>query len=210
MTAPATSSRGQRLPRSARRAQLLQAAQEVFVDQGYHAAAMDDIALGAGVSKPVLYQHFPGKLDLYLALLDSSCDALDQLVRDALEQAGPDNHDRVQATIDAYFTFVSAPHGAFRMVFESDLTSEPAVRARLDSVELSCAETVADVIAADTGVDDDRAMLLAVALTGMAQVSARHWQAQGVQIPRDEAANLVAMLVWRGLGSFPKVDEDLS
>ena len=60
-----------RLPRSARRKQLLEAAQEVFVAQGYHAAAMDDIAERAGVSKPVLYQHFPGKLELYLALLDT-------------------------------------------------------------------------------------------------------------------------------------------
>ena len=68
--------RGARLPRKERRAQLLESALEVFVAQGYHAAAMDDIAERAGVSKPVLYQHFPGKLDLYLALLDRSCDAI--------------------------------------------------------------------------------------------------------------------------------------
>ena len=68
--------KGVRLPRRARRAQLLSAALEVFVAQGYHAAAMDDIAERAGVSKPVLYQHFPGKLDLYLALLDQSCDQI--------------------------------------------------------------------------------------------------------------------------------------
>ncbi len=68
--------RGTRLPRRARRNQLLGAAQEVFVAQGYHSAAMDDIAERAGVSKPVLYQHFPGKLDLYLALLDQHCESL--------------------------------------------------------------------------------------------------------------------------------------
>ena len=62
------------MPRSARRAQLLESALDVFVAQGYHAAAMDDIAERAGVSKPVLYQHFPGKLELYLALLDNACD----------------------------------------------------------------------------------------------------------------------------------------
>ena len=69
-------SKGQRLPRRERRAQLLDAAREVFVAQGYHAAAMDDIAEAAGVSKPVLYQHFPGKLELYLALLDESSASL--------------------------------------------------------------------------------------------------------------------------------------
>ncbi|HSO65750.1 MAG TPA: helix-turn-helix domain-containing protein, partial [Ornithinibacter sp.] len=70
MTSTHTTPRGQRMPRSERRAQLLDAAQAVFVQSGYHAAAMDEIADRAGVSKPVLYQHFPGKLDLYLALLD--------------------------------------------------------------------------------------------------------------------------------------------
>jgi AcrR family transcriptional regulator len=65
-----------RMPRNARRAQLLDSALGVFVAQGYHAAAMDDIADRAGVSKPVLYQHFPGKLELYLALLDQSCDTI--------------------------------------------------------------------------------------------------------------------------------------
>src|SRR5690606_23789772 len=68
--------RGGRMPRKARRAQLLEAALEVFVAQGYHAAAMDDIADRAGVSKPVLYQHFPGKLELYLALLETSCNTI--------------------------------------------------------------------------------------------------------------------------------------
>ena len=53
--------RGQRMPRSERRAQLLEAAQAVFVERGYHAAAMDDIAEHAGVSKPVLYQHLDRK-----------------------------------------------------------------------------------------------------------------------------------------------------
>ena len=74
--------RGTRLPRQERRRQLLDAALEVFVSQGYHAAAMDDIAERAGVSKPVLYQHFPGKLELYLALLDQSVDELVASVRD--------------------------------------------------------------------------------------------------------------------------------
>src|SRR6187397_2072753 len=91
-----------RLPRSARRKQLLAAAQEVFVAQGYHAAAMDDIAERAGVSKPVLYQHFPGKLELYLALLDTHCDAIIAKVQTAMA-ATAENEERVQAAVAAYF-----------------------------------------------------------------------------------------------------------
>src|SRR6476660_7831012 len=122
-----------RLSRSARRTQLLAAAKTVFVTQGYHAAAMDDIAVRAGVSKPVLYQHFPGKLDLYLALLDASGEALVDAVRNALEST-PHNKQRVAATVEAYFAFFDDPAGAFRLVFESDLTNEVAVRDRLELV----------------------------------------------------------------------------
>jgi AcrR family transcriptional regulator len=192
------------MPRSARRAQLLEAAQAAFVESGYHAAAMDDIADRAGVSKPVLYQHFPGKLELYLALLDKHSEGLEQLVREALASTH-DNKERVYATIAAYFEFVSRDGAAFRLIFESDLTNESAVRNRLDTVGLVCADAIAEVIAEDTSLPEADASLLGMALSGMAQVSARHWLAQGSSIPQDEAARLVGSLAWRGLGSFPKV-----
>lgn len=155
--------RGTRLPRRARRNQLLGAAQEVFVAQGYHSAAMDDIAERAGVSKPVLYQHFPGKLELYLALLDQHCESLLQAVRTALAST-TDNKLRVAATMDAYFAYVEDEGGAFRLVFESDLTNSRAVRERVDRVSLQCAEAISDVIAGDTGLSKDESMLLAVGL----------------------------------------------
>src|SRR6187397_1360566 len=122
MTSTHTTPRGQRMPRSERRAQLLDAAQAVFVQSGYHSAAMDEIADRAGVSKPVLYQHFPGKLDLYLALIDHHRGLLEQAVRDALAST-TDNKQRVIACIDAYFEFVSRQGAPFRLIFESDLTN---------------------------------------------------------------------------------------
>src|SRR5689334_18508528 len=101
----AQTARPTRLPRSARRKQLLAAAQQIFVAQGYHAAAMDEIAERAGVSKPVLYQHFPGKLELYLALLDTHCDAIIAKVQTAMT-ATTDNKERVKGAVEAYFDFV--------------------------------------------------------------------------------------------------------
>jgi len=195
--------RGTRLPRPARRTQLLGAAREVFVAQGYHAAAMDDIAEAAGVSKPVLYQHFPGKLDLYLALLDQSIDGLVEAVRAALDET-TDNKLRVTATMQAYFDFVADPGGAFRLVFESDLTSEPSVRARVEQVLQACAELVSAVIAEDAGLSEAESHLLAVGLIGTAQVSARYWVTTGEVIPRDEAVRLMSTLSWRGISRFPR------
>lgn len=202
--------RGQRMPRSERRAQLLEAAQAVFVERGYHAAAMDDIAEHAGVSKPVLYQHFPGKLELYLALLDAHCATLEELVREALARPVDSNEDRVRATSEAYFDFVSREGAAFRMIFESDLTSEPQVRSRLDNVELSIAEAIADVIARDAGIPEEQAMLVASALAGMSQITARYWLAAETELTREEASGVISTLMWRGIGSLPMVGGERS
>src|SRR3954451_17035915 len=137
MTATANGpARGQRLPKSARRAQLLEAAQATFVEYGYHSAAMDEIADRAGVSKPVLYQHFPGKLDLYLALLDHHRRLLEQAVRDALAST-QDNKQRVCAGGPAYCVSSAGRGEPFRQIFESDLTNEPAVAERIEGVALT-------------------------------------------------------------------------
>ncbi|MEV0729415.1 MULTISPECIES: TetR/AcrR family transcriptional regulator [Polymorphospora] len=206
MTAPSsgaqTAGRPARLPRSARRKQLLAAAQEVFVAQGYHAAAMDDIAERAGVSKPVLYQHFPGKMDLYLALLDTHCEAIVAQVRAAMA-ATSDNKERVSGAVRAYFDFVDHESEAFRLVFESDLRNDPAVRERMAKVESGCIAAITDTIISDTGVSRARAELLASGLVGTAETAAKFWLASGRQVPKAEAEALLTALAWRGIASFP-------
>jgi len=195
--------RSNRLPRHERRRQLLDAALEVFVSQGYHAAAMDEIADHAGVSKPVLYQHFPGKLELYLALLDESVDILVQTVRDALRST-TDNRQRVAATFGAYFEFVGGEGQAYRLVFESDLSNEAAVRARLDRVQRECAAMISQMVSEDAGLSVDEAHLLSVGMVGMAQVTARYWLRTRDHIPREAAEQLVARLAWRGISGWPR------
>ena len=197
-----TAGRPTRLPRSARRKQLLEAAQEVFVAQGYHAAAMDDIAERAGVSKPVLYQHFPGKLELYLALLDMHCDAIIDRMRSAMSSS-TDNKMRVAAATSAYFDFIDHESEAFRLVYESDLRNEPAVRERFERVERGCLEAITETIMADTGIGRERAELLAAGLCGAAEIAARFWLTGGRRIPKAEAEALLSALSWRGIASFP-------
>jgi AcrR family transcriptional regulator len=196
-----------RMPRSARRKQLLAAAQEVFVANGYHAAAMDDIAERAGVSKPVLYQHFPGKLELYLALLDTQAEALADAVVAAL--AGTtDNRERIHRVLSAYFAFVARDDhdGAFRLIFESDLVNDPEVRRRVESVTLRTMQAVADTVAADTGLSRPEAELLATALTGSAQVVARWWLDSNRPVTQEDAISLLEALLWRGISNFPRRD----
>ncbi|MCW2631927.1 MAG: regulatory protein TetR [Pseudonocardia sp.] len=203
-TAPAP--RGVRLSRDARRAQLLGAARDVFAANGYHAAGMDDIAEQAGVSKPVLYQHFPGKLELYQALLRTYADELVARLREAIESTH-DNKLRVHGAVAAYFDFVAGEGQSFRLIFESDLRSEPAAAAVVDRAVTECIDLVARVVSEDAGLDTARARLLAVGLIGLSQVTAQYWLDSGRDVPREEAVALMVGLAWRGLAGFPLIHD---
>jgi len=194
-----------RLSRSARRAQLLAAAKTVFVTQGYHAAAMDDIAVRAGVSKPVLYQHFPSKLELYLALLGESAAEMVRLVREAI-QASTDNHERVDNAVAAYFSFVADNGQAYRLIFESDLRGQAEVERIVERSTDDCISAITETITTDTGVDVERARLLASGMVGLSQVSARYWMQQSPHVSRAEAIELLSNLMWRGISRFPRQD----
>jgi AcrR family transcriptional regulator len=192
-----------RLPRDERRAQLLTAALEVFTVAGYHSAAMDEIADRAKVSKPVLYQHFPSKLDLYLAVLDLHIDSLVFAIQKAIA-ANRENSARVAATVEAYFGFIDSEGEAFRLLFESDMSVEPQVRERLNRMTYDCAAAVSAVISIDTGLGKEESMMLAVGIIGTVQTSARHWLDRDGKIDRRRATELVMNLIWRGISGFPK------
>ena len=193
-----------RLPRDERRAQLLVAALEVFTVAGYHSAAMDEIADRAKVSKPVLYQHFPSKLDLYLAVLDLHIDSLVFAIQKAIA-ANRENSARVAATVEAYFGFIDSEGEAFRLLFESDMNVEPQVRERLNRMTYDCAAAISAVISIDTGLGKEESMMLAVGIIGTVQTSARHWLDRDGKIDRRRATELVMNLIWRGISGFPKL-----
>ena len=192
-----------RLPRDERRAQLLVAALEVFTAAGYHSAAMEEIADRANVSKPVLYQHFPSKLELYLAVLDLHIDSLVFAIQKAIA-SNRENSSRVAATVEAYFGFIDAEGEAFRLLFESDMNLEPQVRERLNRMTYDCAAAVSAVISIDTGLGKEESMMLAVGIIGTVQTTARHWLDRDGKIDRQRATELVMNLIWRGISGFPK------
>jgi AcrR family transcriptional regulator len=192
-----------RLPRDERRAQLLVAALEVFTAAGYHSAAMDEIADRANVSKPVLYQHFPSKLELYLAVLDFHIDSLVFAIQKAIA-SNRENSSRVAATVEAYFGFIDSEGEAFRLLFESDMNLEPQVRERLNRMTYDCAAAVSAVISIDTGLGKEESMMLAVGIIGTVQTTARHWLDRDGKIDRQRATELVMNLIWRGISGFPK------
>src|ERR1700730_830003 len=194
--------RGNRLPRGERRGQLLAAASEVFVDRGFHAAGMDEIADRAGVSKPVLYQHFSSKLDLYLAVLQRHVDNLVSGVRQALRTT-TDNRQRLRSAVQAFFDFIEHDGQGYRLIFENDNITEPQVADQVRVAPESCSDAVFDLISADSGLDPHRARMIAVGLVGVSVDCARYWLDSDRAITKDDAVDGTVQFAWRGLSHVP-------
>ena len=194
--------RATRLPRGARRRQLIDAAGAVFVDQGFHSSGMDDIAVVAGVSKPVLYQHFDSKRDLYLEVLRHHVDVLLDRIRAALDSTS-DHRPRVEAAVDAFFAYADTDTRGFRLVFASEAADEQ-VRRELDRATDGCIDAVHDLVRGDSGLDVHRSRLLAVGVVGASRVSAGHWLDAGRPIPRADAVSTTVALCWGGLSKVPR------
>ncbi|MFD8102309.1 TetR/AcrR family transcriptional regulator [Nocardia fluminea] len=196
-----------RAARAGRRTQLLAAASRTFVQRGYHGAGMDEIAGSAGVSKPVLYQHFSGKLELYLAVLHGHSDVLVERVVQALRSAS-DNHQRVQAAVQAYFDFVDDEAQGFRLVFGSEVVSEPSVQWTVEQATDACVNAVFDVVEQYSSLDPYQARVFAVGLVGASQVTARYWVDSGRPGSKREAVEATVALCWGGLSGVPLQNVD--
>jgi hypothetical protein len=121
--------------------------------------------------------------------------------------ATSNNEERVHAAVSAYFDFVAGEGQAYRLVFESDLRSEPEAASVVDGALTRCIDTVASAVTTDAGMDSARARLLAVGLVGLSQVAAQYWLDSDQAVPRDEAVALMSSLAWRGLAGFPLVHD---
>jgi hypothetical protein len=93
---------------------------------------------------------------------------------------------------------------AYRLVFESDLGNEGAVRERLERGQRECAEMIIQMVRQDAGLDDAEAHLVSVGMVGLAQVTARYWLSTREHIPREAAEQLVSRLAWRGISGWPR------
>jgi AcrR family transcriptional regulator len=188
-------SQAARLPAARRRRQLLAVAREVFAEQGFHATSMDEVAEAAGVTKPVLYQHFDSKRLLYRELLeDVGQQLLDAIGAATTAAATP--RQQVENGFAAYFRFVHDQRSAFRLLFGSGRRDEEFADA-VRRVEDAIAEAIAALIEAD--IDPEHRRLLAQGIVGLAEGTGRYWVAQGLELDPELLASRIADLAWAGL-----------
>ncbi|GAA4533939.1 hypothetical protein GCM10023192_28070 [Amycolatopsis samaneae] len=192
------------MPRAERRAQILAAARRVFLASGYHAAAMGDVADEAGVGKPVLYQHFPGKLELYTALLEVLGDHLVQAVVAALEDVTSGAEDRVRAAVRAYLDFVTGNDTAGQLLLDSGLRGDTAVQEILGRVEREVADLVVDAVATVESLGEEERVLFGGMLTGGIEAAVRLWRdGDSPSFDRREIERFLARVASRAVTGSP-------
>jgi AcrR family transcriptional regulator len=185
-----------RLTATARREQVLDVALEVFGRSGYHGTSMNDIAEAAGVTKPVLYQHFDSKRDLYLALIDEVGARLLAAITTATAQA-PDGKRRTERGFQAYFRWVASDHDAFMLLFGGGVRQDDEFRDAIRRITDAAAAAVAPLIEVD--IDPERRRTLAHAIVGLAEGASRRLVELGEHFDPDEIAREVSSLAWAGL-----------
>lgn len=176
-----------------RRGQLLDVALERFAAGGFHRTSMEDIAAAAGVTKPVLYQHFASKRALYLELLDDVGAQLLAAITDATAAAaGP--REQVENGFAAYFRFVAGHEPAFRLLFGGGPRRDEQFAEAVARVEQAIANEIAKMIEAD--LEDDHRAQLARAIVGLAEGVSRD---AGPDFDPEVLGRRMAELAWAGL-----------
>ena len=188
-----------RLPRAEREEQLLGIATELFADRGFRIPSMDEIALAAGVTKPVLYDHFGSKDGLIAACIRRAGEELLVGVAAAVEgAASPEATFR--AGVAAFFDFVES-HGLawFSLVGDNSVTG-PAARAveevrqqQADYVAAQLAEGFPDLSAADLAV-------ISEAIIGACERLAL-WRRDRPEVSPAAARESLTSLLWSGLAA---------
>jgi AcrR family transcriptional regulator len=186
-----------RLPAEQRRQQLLEVARERFAELGFHATSMDEIAEAAGVTKPVLYQHFPSKRALYIELLEETGRELLGLLAAATGRAAT-GRERVELGFRAYFTFAVGNRNAFRLLFGTSIRSDIEFARIVEEIIEAVAETISTLI--EIPGPDEQRQILANALVGMAEsVGRRALQDSAQQPDGEQLARWISELAWFGL-----------
>ncbi|MEM7323216.1 MAG: TetR/AcrR family transcriptional regulator [Actinomycetota bacterium] len=189
---------GSRLPAAERRRQLLSVARAVLAQNGYHSTTMTDIANGAGVTKPVLYQHFKSKRDLYRTVLEDIGARLEAAIVESVSAASAPR-DRAEAGIRAYAKFVEEDADGFDLLFSGTNRQDAEWAAITRTVEQSLAHAIASMIDVPA-ISGQRREILAHGIIGLAESMMRFAKAEPDMVyNQDQLARDITALTWSGL-----------
>lgn len=180
-----------------RREQLLSVGRQLFAERGFEATSIEEIALRAKVSKPVVYEHFGGKEGLYAVVVDRELQSLLNRVTNALVATHP-RAILEQAAI-ALLTYIEDHPEGFRiLVRDSPVASSTG---NFASLMADVATKVEYILAAEferLELDAEMAPLYSHALVGMVALVGQWWL-DAERPSREKVAAHLVNLAWNGL-----------
>ena len=169
----------------------------MFADRGFHDASMNDIAIAAGVTKPVLYQHFTSKRELFAELLgDVGRDLQDAITKAVAAAAGP--REMVELGFVAYFSYVDQHRDAFKLGYGGSMARDAEFAEVINQTESAVAGLVAGLIEIP-GLSPTQRAVLGPGIVGMIEGASIHWLKTSSDADPDTLAHQLADLAWRGL-----------
>ncbi len=206
--------RSVRLCASERREMLIDAAILTFSEKGYYATTMEEVAVAAGVTKPVIYQHFDSKRDLYEAILKRVKSDLVAALNTS-NTTSNSKKERFESGFEAYFKFVYENRPAFEIMFSSSPRKDPGFREIVDSIDSHVASSISMEI--DASLDETHRHLIATGVIALAEGIARRYlrehspelDANGNLVSFKESlallwAKRMSALIWNGLESYQR------
>jgi len=194
------------MTRPAREQQLLDVAERTFAERGYSETTMEEIAARAGITKPVIYDHFGSKEQLLTAVVVRNRAELVALTRAALDDLGPDAppEDHLRVGFTAYLTFFGDRPDSFRASQQRAAVLEVSAADELEELRRSQAELIADRVRLLPQLDAlPRHLRLGIAeivLAGNERVTA--WWLRNPDVTLADAVELLMAVVWGGLRSL--------
>lgn len=188
---------GTRLGASERRQQLLSTARQTFGSKGFTATSMNDIADAAHVTKPVLYQHFDSKSDLFLEVLTATAKSLNDSISGVLQESSS-GREKVERGISVFVHFFGEAPENYQVLYGEGVRTEPTFETELRTIQNTINELVAEHIDIDQ-LDHDLRRLAAESISGLLEKAVGHWIAEGQPQPPEQVADLLSSLAWRGL-----------
>ena len=192
------------MPAAERRKLILDAALDAFAEGGYEETTLDEVAERAGVSKALIYEHFPSKRDLYREILETWVGELLGRVLAAATGAGERSEDRLVAGLDGFLIFVEERRDAWRLLIRhraSDDVSETFDRLFEEVARIIGALMAPEMPKSVTpeGVDFDL-VLDATSRQLMGAVTAiANWWDEHREVPRDRVLAMVMEFAWVGM-----------
>jgi AcrR family transcriptional regulator len=201
-----TPPRRPRLAASVRRAQLVDVGRTVFAERGYEAASVEEIADRAGITKPIVYEHFGGKEGLYAVIVDREVEHIVSRIVEAMSQGSP--RERLEGAALAFLTYVKERPGGFAVLLRDAPASKRT--GEMPALMYDLADRVGAVFMEQfrkAGYDAKAAPIYAHALVGMVAFVGQWWTESRKAPPVETVASHIAALAWMGLRHLPRRPE---